>query len=82
MIRAPLQQPFKRAAAVTPNDNTDLAHEAHALFIGGAGNAVVITSGGDTVTFNGLTAGSTLLVRCKRVKSTSTTATNILALWS
>jgi hypothetical protein len=77
-----LESPATRAAAVTPSDSTDLATVARALYIGGAGNVVLDTAGGDTsVTFTGLAAGTILPVRVARVRSTSTTATSIVALW-
>ena len=76
-----LESPIENAAAVTPNDSTDLTNYSRALWVGGAGDVVVITVGGNTVTFVGVTAGTLLPVRCSRVKSTSTTATSILALW-
>lgn len=53
------------------------------LYIGTGGAATVldvITLGGDTVTFNGLPTGTFLPVQVTRVLTTST-ATNILALW-
>lgn len=74
-----------RAAAVTPNDDTDLTVYAKALFIGVAGDVVAIPVGNADdapVTFKNCAAGSVLPVQVRRVKATSTTATNILALWS
>ena len=68
-----------RAAAVTPSDTTEL--EASALYVGGAGDVAVVTEGGDTVTFTGVQAGSMLVLRIKQVRTTSTTATNIVRLW-
>jgi hypothetical protein len=68
-----------RAAAVTPSDTTQIY--ASALFVGGAGNVAVVTEGGDTVTFSGVQAGSMLVLRIKQVRSTNTTATNIVRLW-
>jgi hypothetical protein len=68
-----------RAAAVTPSDTTEIY--ASALYIGGAGNVAVVTEGGDTVVFSGVQAGSMLVLRIKQVRSTSTTATNIVRLW-
>lgn len=68
------------ALAVTPNDSTDLSQAARALYIGGAGNVVVDTLDGTTITFSGATAGSVIPCAVKRVRSTSTTATNIVAL--
>lgn len=76
-----LDAPCSHAAAVTPDDNTDLSYTTRALFVGGAGNVNLVTAGGETVTFTGVTAGSVLPVRVARVKSTSTTATSIVALW-
>lgn len=69
------------AFAVTPNDSTNLAQPARALWIGGAGNvAVVLNNGGAAVTFQNVPSGSLLPVQAFRVMSTNTTATNILAL--
>ncbi len=79
---AGLSAPAGRAAAVTPSDSADLSTEARGLYIGGAGDVYLDTANGDTnVAFIGLPAGVTLPVRTKRVRSTSTTATNIVALW-
>jgi hypothetical protein len=72
--------PAKYAAAVTPNDGTDLAVPARALYVGGTGDLKVDTAGGDTVTFSGVTAGSFIPVMVSRVYATGTTATNILSL--
>ena len=81
-LRADFAAPAVGAAAVTPNDSTDLAvSPARSLFIGGAGNLVVDTAAGDTVTFTGVTAGSILPVSVKRVRATNTTATSIVALY-
>lgn len=76
-----LESPIQNAAAVTPNDSTDLANFARALWVGGEGNVALDTVGGDTVTFTAVPAGTILPVRVARVRSTSTTATNIIAVW-
>lgn len=73
--------PATNAVAVTPDDATDLTVTSRALYVGGAGNVVVIMDGGQTVTFTGVPAGTILPIRVSRVKSTSTTATSILSLW-
>lgn len=70
------------AVAVTTSDSTDLARGAtKALYIGGAGNVAVITSGGDTITFTAITVGSFHPISVKRVLATGTTATNIVAVY-
>lgn len=66
------------AASVTPSDTA--YNEAIALYIGGAGDVSVVTEEGTTVTFAGAQAGTIIPVRVQKVRSTSTTATSILAL--
>lgn len=78
---ASLDSPANNAASVTPSDSTDLANVARALWIGGAGDVSLVTVGGQTVTFAGVPAGAIVPIRTARVRSTSTTATSILALW-
>lgn len=73
-----LQGPATKAAAVTPNDTTDLPYVSKRLHIGTGGTVALVTSGGDTVTYTAAT-GTYLNVRAARVKSTGTTATNIVA---
>lgn len=74
----------RKATAVTPSDSTDLTAYARSLYVGGAGNVAVIMadqSGDTAVTFVGVAAGTVLPVQVRRVMSTNTTATNILALY-
>ena len=80
-LKAENTAPAEGAVAVTPSDSTDLTYMARALYIGGAGNVNVDVADGTTVVFAGLSAGTILPVRVKRVRSTSTTATNIVALY-
>ena len=79
-----------RAAAVTPSNTLDIpsvstqdgtGNNGCVLYVGGAGNVRVTTAGGDDVIFNGVLAGSFVPVQVIKVWATSTTATNILALW-
>jgi hypothetical protein len=77
-----------RAAAVTPSDTVNIPsvnggtrEEGPVLYIGGSGNIRVLTEGGDDVIFYGVMAGTFLPVHVVRVFATSTTATNIVALW-
>lgn len=73
--------PADNAAAVTPNDSTDLTNTARALYVGTGGDVKVTTAGNDTVTFNDVQGGSILPVRIKRVFSTGTTASNMVAIY-
>lgn len=70
----------RRALAVTPSDTGDLGN-AEALYIGVSGNVRVrIAETGEIVTFTSHPVGY-MPVRVNRVYSTSTTATNIVALY-
>ena len=51
------------------------------LYVGGLGNVEVVTVGGDNIVLPGISAGSFLPIQVTRVKATSTTAANIIALW-
>lgn len=74
--------PATNAVAVTPSDTVDLTSPAKALYVGVTGNVVAIPLGsGVAVTFVGVPAGTILPIQCKRVNSTSTTATSIVALY-
>lgn len=74
--------PAMEAAAVTPNDSTDLPNGiCRALYIGGGGTVVLDTANTSSLTFAGLQAGTILPLNVKRVRSSSTTATSIIALY-
>lgn len=50
------------------------------LYIGGAGNVVVITASGETITFTAVPVGTILPINVQQVLTTST-ATNIVGLY-
>jgi len=66
--------------AVTPSDSVNFATDAKALYVGGAGNIVVVTPRGTVLTFVGVPVGAILPVCARRINSTNTTATNIIGL--
>ena len=68
-----------KAAAVTPSDATEIF--GHALYVGGAGNVVLFTEGGDTVTFANVPAGTTIVQRFTKVMA-ATTATSLVRQWA
>lgn len=69
------------AAAVTPSDATNFA-ACRALYVGTGGNVVVVFDESNAaVTFVNVPSGAVLPVQAKRVNSTSTTASNIVALY-
>lgn len=75
-----LESPPSHLAAVTPSDTNDLATASRALNVEQNGFVRVTTVGGDTGTLF-IAAGCTFPVRVRRVWSTGTTATGIVALY-
>lgn len=76
-----MTSPADNAAAVTPSDTTDLTFISRALYVGTGGNIVVTMMGGGDVTFSNIPDGTILPIRVSRVKSTSTTASNIVNIY-
>lgn len=73
--------PAENALAVTPSDSSDLTGApCRALYVGLGGN-ISLTVGGNTLTFINVPGGSILPVRASRVQASSTTASNIIALY-
>jgi hypothetical protein len=75
--------PFVKAAAITPNDSTDLPTKpCLAIYVGGAGAVkAILADDTEAVTFVAVPVGTVLHVRATRVLSTGTTATNLVALY-
>lgn len=69
------------AEEVTPSDSVDLSQVSRGLYVGGSGDISVVMKDGTTVTLKSVVAGSVLPVRVSRVRATSTTATDIVALY-
>lgn len=70
---------------VTPSDSVDIvgatANTPATLFVGTGGDISVITLGGSTLVLKNIADGSFLPIQVTRVKATSTTATDIVALF-
>lgn len=60
---------------------TSMGNPGCYLYCGGAGNISVVTIGNDIATFFAVPAGTTLPIQVVKLRSTSTTATNVMALW-
>ena len=71
--------------SVTPSDSTDITgvnpNTPATLFVGVGGDIQVITIGGSTLILKNIASGSFLPIQVTRVKSTDTTATDIVALF-
>lgn len=76
----------KNFKAVTPSDTVDLPKDASgnfpaALRFGSTGDASVLNLDGDTVSITGVTAGEQFPCSVKRVRSTGTDVTGIIAIY-
>lgn len=72
--------PAVKTAAVTPSDSTVL--NCRALYVGSAGDvAIVGFRDSVAVTLSSVPAGTILPIACRKVMSTNTTASNIVALF-
>ena len=72
--------PATAAIAVTPHDTNELAEYSRGIYLGVGGDVtVVMSNGGTAVLFKNLAGGIIHPIRAKIIKSTGTTATNIVA---
>jgi hypothetical protein len=77
-----LMIPAANCVSVTPNDGADLANNTRGLMVSVAGDVKVdFVTTGSAIVLTGLLAGVVYPLQIKRVYSTSTTATGILALY-
>jgi len=76
-----LIDPSDYAVAVTPSDSADLAKVSRGLYVGASGDVKVDLASGETVTFVALAAGIVHPLQVRRVYSTDTTATDIVAVY-
>ena len=76
-----LDAPATKAFAITPSDSTKFDETVRAIYVGVGGDVVVVVKDGEAaITFKNAQTGSILPIRCVRVNSTSTTATNLVGL--
>ena len=77
---ASLESPAFHGFAITPSDVTSLTETTRAIYVGSSGDISVTLASGAAVTFASVTAGTILPIRASLVKSTGTTATNLVGL--
>lgn len=73
-----LESPVIDGFTITPNNDEDLPEMTRAIYIGGSGTLAVTIASGSTVTLAGVTSGTILPLRARRVLSAGTTATEIV----
>lgn len=79
-MKVSASSPFYKFVAVTPSDATVIP-KTRGLWIGGAGAISVRDCEGNTTLLSGIPAGTLLNIQVDQVRSTSTTATLIVALY-
>lgn len=77
--RSDMRAPLQYVADVTPNDGTDLTYPCRAVYVGVGGHVKYTAIDGGTVTLKNLAAGVWHPIAAKRIWTTGTTATDIVA---
>lgn len=76
------QSPSDWFVAITPHDTTSFTDGiCRGIYVGVSGNVVAVRKDGTAITFTAVAAGTILPIRAIRVNSTSTTATNMVAIY-
>lgn len=78
---ASMSDPAEGAFAVTKSDSTDFARAARALYVGTGGDVTLVLKSGTAILFANVPDGTFIPVECKRVNSTGTDASDIVALY-
>lgn len=73
--------PARSWKGVTPSDSVNLASGCRGLYVGGGGNVAAVGDDNVVQTFFAVPAGSFLPIGPRRINTTNTTATLILALY-
>ena len=71
----------QKSFAITKSDTDDFSFLVRGIYVGGAGNVVVVNADDSTCTYTSVPAGTLLPVVARRVNSSSTTATNMVGLY-
>ena len=73
--------PFVSWAAITPSDTVNMPAGCRSVYVGGAGNIAALSWDDKLVTFTAVPVGTVLPIQAKRINTTNTTATLLIALY-
>ena len=76
-----LEAPARSAVQLAPDDAAALVQITRAVYVGQAGTLQVEMADGMQATFHGVTGGTLLPIRIRKVLTAQTTAGAILGLW-
>ena len=77
---ASIDGPATDGFTITPHDITELNEVPRAIYIGSTGDVTLLTLEGTELLFKNCASGSILPIRATIIKSTGTSATNMLGL--
>ena len=66
---------------ITPSDSANLPAGCRGIYVGGAGNLALVGDNDTVIVFTAVPVGTFMPCAAKRVNSTSTTATLLVALY-
>ena len=69
------------AKAITPSDTVDLEYVTRGVYVGVSGNVAAVMASGEVVVFVAMAAGIIHPLSVSRINSTSTDATNLVAVY-
>lgn len=82
--------PWNKSTSITPSDTDNITPPAgvsplrrccDGIYVGGAGDIVWVQEDGTTQLLKAVPVGTMLPIRAKRIDSTNTTASNLVALY-
>lgn len=80
-FRSALESPGESGFAITPDDDNDLSQITRGIYVGGTGDiSLILKDDATAVTLHRVVAGTVLPLRARRIRSTDTTATNLVGL--
>lgn len=77
---ASVSAPAAQWEAVTPSNSTNFTYFPRGIYVGVSGDVVAVDMDSNAVTFKAVPAGAVLPIRPKRINSTGTTATDLVAI--
>lgn len=82
-----LDSPAEDGFTITPDNNANLSEYPRAIYVGGAGDIVLVTKKGTELIFYGCLVGTVIPIRVKKIlvnssdsPTVTTTATNLIGL--
>ena len=79
-INPGLDSPSSHGFSVVPHDSTDFAEVTRAIYVGNGGTISLVMMSGAVLQLSGVSGGSLLPLRVRRINATGTTASGLVGL--